>query len=288
MDDATRCERCFAPRKHPLSKWCSDCWPVVTNNGKYDVPKYRRCPMWLPRHGGWRPRSEHVWRVAVRRERNQRQCAHCDAPFAPVGKRYSMRSTYCDRCFDEYKRCERAGDMSPFHASRVAKCACGNVLPTSCVKFCPDCRPGSVETRTCIRCGDGFVNAMGGREHCRTCSPPGSHAPSEARREMWRRKNRRRRLAKLRAGEAGMYTLAEIAERDKRRCHLCGRLVNMSLSGMDPQGPTIDHLVPQRMALQFRLLHPDAHNAHRISTGYPQHHPQQWTALPCHHKRGTA
>jgi 5-methylcytosine-specific restriction endonuclease McrA len=61
---------------------------------------------------------------------------------------------------------------------------------------------------------------------------------------MWRRKNRKRRLARLNAGDAGRYTLAEVADRDGCCCHICGRKVNMALSGMRPGGPTIDHLIP--------------------------------------------
>jgi 5-methylcytosine-specific restriction endonuclease McrA len=62
----------------------------------------------------------------------------------------------------------------------------------------------------------------------------------EAKRERYRRKNRARRTK----GSPGAYTLAGIAARDDRRCHLCGKRVDMSLSGMDPDGPTIDHLLP--------------------------------------------
>lgn len=53
-------------------------------------------------------------------------------------------------------------------------------------------------------------------------------------------KRAKRRGARL--GER--YTLAEIAKRDGFRCHLCRKKVRMSLSGMHPDGPTIDHLVP--------------------------------------------
>ena len=39
--------------------------------------------------------------------------------------------------------------------------------------------------------------------------------------------------------------LPRIAERDGYRCHLCGRKVDMSLSGKDPNGPQADHLTPR-------------------------------------------
>ncbi|MFO7296669.1 MAG: HNH endonuclease signature motif containing protein [Clostridia bacterium] len=44
--------------------------------------------------------------------------------------------------------------------------------------------------------------------------------------------------------ERDEYTLTEIAARDQKICGLCGKPVNMLLSGMDMDGPTIDHVVP--------------------------------------------
>lgn len=38
--------------------------------------------------------------------------------------------------------------------------------------------------------------------------------------------------------------LAEIAERDAWRCHLCGDLVDSQLSWPDPMSPSLDHVVP--------------------------------------------
>jgi len=40
------------------------------------------------------------------------------------------------------------------------------------------------------------------------------------------------------------YSLAELIERDKSTCHLCGKHVDCSLSGRDEMGPTIDHILP--------------------------------------------
>jgi 5-methylcytosine-specific restriction endonuclease McrA len=40
------------------------------------------------------------------------------------------------------------------------------------------------------------------------------------------------------------YTLAEISERDHHQCQLCHTTVDMTLSGMHPDGPTIDHVIP--------------------------------------------
>lgn len=61
----------------------------------------------------------------------------------------------------------------------------------------------------------------------------------ELQRERWQRKNRRRRAA-----YSEPYTTAQIADRDSRVCGLCGLGVDMALSGLDPLGPNIDHIVP--------------------------------------------
>lgn len=59
----------------------------------------------------------------------------------------------------------------------------------------------------------------------------------------WRDKKRSRRAVK-----AGLprtkYTTEEIAERSHFKCGICEKRVDMSLSGMDSMGPTIDHIVP--------------------------------------------
>lgn len=49
--------------------------------------------------------------------------------------------------------------------------------------------------------------------------------------------------ARNRTGED--FTLREIAERDRWRCHLCGRLVPDRDYKARPDDPTLDHLIPQ-------------------------------------------
>jgi 5-methylcytosine-specific restriction endonuclease McrA len=84
-------------------------------------------------------------------------------------------------------------------------------------------------------CGVTFTRSAKHTSMC--CS---SECTVEAKRERYRRKNRARRTKKA----PGAYTRTQVAERDGRRCHLCGGRVDMALSGMDPAGPTIDHLLP--------------------------------------------
>jgi len=59
-------------------------------------------------------------------------------------------------------------------------------------------------------------------------------------REVNRRRDTRRRSQTI----GQRYVLADIAKRDKYRCHICRTPVDMRLSGRHPQGPTADHLIP--------------------------------------------
>lgn len=109
---------------------------------------------------------------------------------------------------------------------------------------------GYKQCRTCIRESPKPKYVRKFPRACRDCAkpfPPGSQlrvcksCRAQRQRDINRRKNIKRRGV-LRAGEP--YTLYEVGERDKWRCHLCRRKVNPNLSGLDAKGPTIDHLLP--------------------------------------------
>lgn len=87
----------------------------------------------------------------------------------------------------------------------------------------------------CMVCGATFT-----RDARRTSACCSTECSTEARRERYRRKNRARKIRR----SPGAYTLRDIATRDGARCHLCGKPVDMTLSGMSELGPTIDHLIP--------------------------------------------
>jgi len=92
-----------------------------------------------------------------------------------------------------------------------------------------------VPWRECEDCGTDFVGYWNRqRPLCPSCK-------KSALKAHWRRKNTQRRGAR-KTGDR--FTLAQIAERDGNRCHLCDRKVDMGLSGDHKHGPTIDHLVP--------------------------------------------
>lgn len=48
----------------------------------------------------------------------------------------------------------------------------------------------------------------------------------------------------MREVESGPYTLQEVCEESGGVCCLCEKPVDMSLSGLDPWGPTVDHALP--------------------------------------------
>jgi 5-methylcytosine-specific restriction endonuclease McrA len=64
-----------------------------------------------------------------------------------------------------------------------------------------------------------------------------------SRNRIWRDKNRRRQALKL-GLPTERYTTEEIAERDGFICGLCEEPVDMTLSGRNLRGPTIDHIIP--------------------------------------------
>lgn len=108
-------------------------------------------------------------------------------------------------------------------------------------RLCDDCkakswtkRPGYGKCAGCSRDREPERRSQGFRL-CQECA-------DERRRASNRRKNVRRRAARRLSSDH--FTMAHIGERDGWRCHLCHRKVNRKLSGMHPDGPTIDHLVP--------------------------------------------
>jgi len=90
--------------------------------------------------------------------------------------------------------------------------------------------------QTCAWCGAVVLvatSAPRGRRYHPECK-------AQARRAHYRRKN------VLRQG-VGMTTklrLGDLGERDNWKCQLCGDHVVQSLSGMHPDGPTVDHILP--------------------------------------------
>jgi 5-methylcytosine-specific restriction endonuclease McrA len=112
-------------------------------------------------------------------------------------------------------------------------------------KFCSlDCRRASLRVKqpnrtpvyfkACSECGSPVANAnkSGTPKPCQECQ-----------RELLRGRNARKNHKRRAVGKPVLST-RQIAERDGNNCHLCGKDVDLSLSGRHQRGPTIDHIVP--------------------------------------------
>ncbi len=106
-----------------------------------------------------------------------------------------------------------------------------NAIRTTCSEACRFLG----RQRPCLGC-EVPINSGGGRLRCPPCA-----ALKKA--EQYAEKCRRRRVLK-RGGTVEPYTLAEIAQRDRHRCQLCRRKVDMAIKFPHPMAPTVDHVVP--------------------------------------------
>lgn len=117
----------------------------------------------------------------------------------------------------------------------------GSKVRTTCSDACRH----SIRSRAGVaaRAADG--GSMG---FCRECNIPLAEGSAKLRcdpciEERSRQKVRRRRSLK-RGGLSELYTLAEIAQRDRHRCQLCRRKVDPAIQWPDPKSPSIDHVIP--------------------------------------------
>lgn len=90
-------------------------------------------------------------------------------------------------------------------------------------------------TGKCLDCETSFTS-LGPRKRCEPCA-------ARRKAEQHAEKCRRRRVLK-RGGVVEPYTLAEIAQRDRHRCQLCRRKVDLTIQWPDPKSPSIDHVIP--------------------------------------------
>jgi endogenous inhibitor of DNA gyrase (YacG/DUF329 family) len=91
----------------------------------------------------------------------------------------------------------------------------------------------SVYFRPCPECGNLVASRVStGHKLCLPCRKIRNRAANAI-------KNHRRRTRGRNA-----ISVDQLAQRDGSRCNLCGRKIDMNLSGRAKWGPTIDHLVP--------------------------------------------
>lgn len=202
-------------------------------------------------------------------DRTQRPCSLCGTAFVVSLKSQRTRCGPCSRrkATNYYERPDPAACMDcggsglGWWRSRSGYEHSGSVFRRCQPCYLAYCRARyrryqarkglTVRTQTAAR---GDRNARRSRV-CWVCSAPyqvgdldrslrfcSAACRASALKDRYRRKNARRR----RALKGIPYTLHGIGERDGWRCHLCGRRVNRKLSGQQPMGPTVDHLIPLR------------------------------------------
>ena len=202
---------------------------------------------------------------ATRREPTT--CPTCGQGFAA-----SRRQTYCSVDCKQ-----RATARRRTAANRPTCRTCSNPVPVGARTYCTECRPVRI-VRTCQRCdtvrspGDRWVKyctdcrdaayleaqrAYGQTraiprvsKACHRCRaafdgyPAQRYCSARCAKAARRRRERHARRARLHGATAEAYSAADIYERDRWRCHICGRRCRPPGSGYHPRQATIDHLVP--------------------------------------------
>jgi hypothetical protein len=193
-------------------------------------------------------------------------CVDCGTP----GKRKAGRGRPRRRC----ERCAEALTKRSRHnppQQRLCPTCAGPVEYGSNRTYCaPACGVRANSNRSCTVCGDpttsgrrtcsetcclkarsiaGVTARFGLVDECLDCRVPivgRLRCPPCAdlkKATQYVEKARRRRVLK-RGGLAEHYTLAEIAQRDRHRCQLCRRKVDLAVQWPDPKSPSIDHVIP--------------------------------------------
>ena len=164
-------------------------------------------------------------RVAISRGLGQRRCL-IGKPCPICGSAIGRPAATCSRlCYEELER-RRARER--YQRGKALKPAKAMAVP------CRDCGTSVALAPT----DHGLLP-----RYCTSCR-------AERQREWDRRKSVRRRGATA----TRTFTIAEVGDRDAWTCHLCGAPVERGLSGMHPEGPTIDHLIPLSLG-GLDLLH---------------------------------
>lgn len=103
------------------------------------------------------------------------------------------------------------------------------------------------EVRSCEVCGEAFEfrpsKAQPGRFCSHACRDASMRLSDEHKTEV-RRMGARKRRASLAGVQSEPYKAAEIADRDKWRCQLCGKSVPKKAVWPDPRSASIDHIIP--------------------------------------------
>ena len=124
-----------------------------------------------------------------------------------------------------------------------------------CSKRCDDIRRGKVRAEplpdaTCATCGTAFPAKRIDARYCSSgCREKGRRARARTKRkrpytDADRDRYHRKRARKKQAATGQPVRRDEIAARDKYRCGVCRKRVNMKLQWPHPMSPSLDHIVP--------------------------------------------
>jgi 5-methylcytosine-specific restriction endonuclease McrA len=167
-----------------------------------------------------------------------RICLHCGAPFAQTGPGrprswcFTCLPPYGDAVASEYMRTAVALNAYAKTGAHVMGC-CGRIDHRSPIG--PRLSEVGPEVRSCIHCGADFPAKQGKHKAC-------SAACIKA---AWRKTETGKAYKKRHANNNRVSQRERIAVRDKHRCALCGKRVDMRISFPDPMCATIDHVVPR-------------------------------------------
>lgn len=156
-------------------------------------------------------------------------CDSCGTSFTPVCKGHRFCSAGCrtpPRSKVRWVRCPQREHW----ATEQAGLSCSCIRPTPRTG-----RPADFEElRPCVECGSEMrlhrFNLR--RLRCDACLA-----------NVKRREKDKRRALKRDAYRADV-SRAKVFERDRYRCQLCGKKLNMNVVAPHPKAPTIDHIVP--------------------------------------------
>lgn len=180
-----------------------------------------------------------------------RRCAACGEMFTPKPK--AARQKYCKaKCKQRTNNARQRRSWLPLtnpSAEPKACASCGSeFVPKRRTRmYCYDsyCAQSAYKKRK--RAGEGLRQ----REHVVTCDGCGKKFVAKHPLARWcpGGKCASRHWGLVKSRQRGQlsdatYTDLQIFERDRWRCHLCGKKVRRDVDRMHPEGATIDHLVP--------------------------------------------
>jgi len=228
------CLACHKPLVGSQRKWCSN---ACTQRAHYN------------KNAG-RPLDARTWVPATR-------CAWCQADITCRGPQARYCSSRCKLDADHHAQLVRTHQARQHDGLPIP----GDIVP--CAN--PQCFNAAIYANLRAFCSSRCQQYVQSNKHwlgegpssrvyfypCPDCSAPilsrvrnGSHKVCQPCRIMRNKAINARKNHARRAAGAAVLSVADIAERDGCRCHICHRKVDLSLSGKAKWGPTIEHIVP--------------------------------------------